>query len=175
MTRHLHIGYFDDERRLLGAARECRDRGIPVVDAISPFPVHGIDEALGIRPSRLPWVTLVGGTAGAVLGLLLQYWTAGVNWPLNVGGKPLDSFPAFVPVAFELTILFAGLSTAGALLLRSRIWPGRGVRRGFETTTDGTHALVLEERDASFESREFRELFLRHGATRSVERAEVIA
>lgn len=175
MMRRLHIGFFEDEHRLLSAARECRDRGIPVLDAISPFPVHGLDEALGIEPSRLPYVTLAGGVVGATLGLLLQYWTAGVNWPLNIGGKPLDSFPAFVPVAFELTILFAGLSTAAALFLRSRIWPGRTPKLGFEATTDGSHALVLEERDASFESREYRELLLRHGASRSEERAEVIA
>lgn len=175
MMRRLHIGYFDDEHLLLAAARECRDRGIPVVDAISPFPVHGMDEALGIRPSRLPWVTLIGGAVGAGLGLLLEYWTSAVNWPLNVGGKPLDSFPAFVPVAFELTILFAGLSTAGALFLRSRVWPGRKAPAGFEATTDGTHALILEERDASFESGVYREVLLRNGAERSEERAEVVA
>jgi ActD protein len=175
MMRRLHIGFFDDEHHLLEAARECRERGIPVLDAISPFPVHGIDEALGIKPSRLPWVTLAGGAVGATLGLLLQYWTAGVNWPLNIGGKPLDSFPAFVPVAFELTILFAGLATAGALFLRSGIWPGRNPKPGFEVTTDGSHALILEERDASFEPGEYRELLLRHGAELSEERVEVIS
>lgn len=175
MMRRLHIGFFENEHRLLSAARECRDRGIPVLDAISPFPVHGLDEVLGIAPSRLPWVTLAGGAVGATLGLLLQYWTAGVNWPLNVGGKPLDSFPAFVPVAFELTILCAGLSTAGAMLLRSRVWPGRKPKLGFESTTDGSHALVLEERDATFDSGAYRELLLRHGASRSEERAEVIS
>ena len=175
MMRRLHIGFFDDEHRLLSAARECRDRGIPVLDAISPFPVHGMDDALGIKPSRLPWVTLAGGAVGATLGLLLQYWTAGVNWPLNIGGKPLDSFPAFVPVAFELTILFAGLATAGALFLRSGIWPGKRHKLGFEATTDGSHALILEERDASFEPGAYRELLLRHGAERSEEREEVIS
>lgn len=175
MMRRLHIGFFDNEHQLLSAARECRDRGIPVLDAISPFPVHGIDEALGINPSKLPWVTLGGGAVGATLGLLLEYWTSAHNWPLNVGGKPFDSFPAFVPVAFELTILFAGLATAGALFLRSGIFPGKRPKTGFESTTDGSHALVLEERDASFESNDYRELLLRHGAARSEERSEVIS
>jgi len=173
MMRRLHIGFFDDEHLLLDAARECRDRGVPVLDVISPFPVHGLDKVLGIKPSRLPWVTLAGGVVGACLGLFLQYGTNAFDWPLNIGGKPIDSFPAFVPVAFEVTILIAGLSTAVALFARSRIWPGKRPVVGFEETTDNMHALILEERDASFDSGDYRELLLRNGATRSEERTEV--
>jgi len=164
MTSSRHIGFFEDEHDVLAAVRECRTRGIPIVDVVSPYPVHHLDEALGIKPSRLPWVTLVGGAIGLGLGLWLQYWTAGVNWPLNVGGKPLDSLPAFVPVAFELTILLAGLGTAAALLVRSRMWPGREALEGFEQTTDGMHALVLSQRDAAFRVEDFTELLDRHGA-----------
>ena len=174
MTRHLHIGYFDDERRLLGAARECRDRGIPVVDAISPFPVHGIDEALGIRPSRLPWVTLVGGTAGAVLGLLLQYWTAGVNWPLNVGGKPLDSFPAFVPVAFELTILFSAFAAVFGMFHMNKLprhhHPLFSSAR-FKRATADRFFISIEARDRRFHPEKTREFLesLRPDAVEAVE------
>jgi len=175
MMQRLHIGFFEDEHDVLDAARECRDRGMPVLDVISPFPIHGLDAVLGIKPSRLPWVTLAGGAVGAGLGLLLQYGTAACDWPLNVGGKPLDSFPAFVPVAFELTILVAGLSTAAALFWRSRVLPGRKPLVGFAETTDNMHALILEERDASFETGEYKELLMRHGAARSEERTEEVS
>lgn len=164
MNCSLHTGFFTDERDLVSAARACRAQGIPIVDVVSPFPIHGIDEVLGIRRSRLPWVTLAGGAAGLGLGLWLQYWTARTNWPINVGGKPLDSLPAFVPVAFELTILIAGLSTAAALFVRSRIWPGRKAPTGLEATTDDSHALILAQDDASFRDEDFEEVWRRHGA-----------
>ena len=164
MTGSIHVGYFEDARDLLDAAKECRDRKIPILDVISPFPVHGLDAVLGIKPSRLPWVTLGAGIVGVSAGFLLQYWTASVNWPLNIGGKPMNSLPAFMPVAFELTILFAGLATAAGLFLRSKIWPGRRIPKGFERTTDDRHALILSQRDASFPDDVFEEVLQRHGA-----------
>jgi hypothetical protein len=164
MSRSLHTGFFEDQHDLLRAAEECRARAIPVVDVVSPFPIHGLDAVLGIRPSRLPWVTLIGGAVGLTCGFWLEYWTSAVNWPINVGGKPFDSFPAFVPVAFELTILFAGLSTALALLVRSRLWPSKSVPAGLECTTDDRHALILAQADAAFRDADFPELLRRHGA-----------
>lgn len=160
----VHVGYFGDARDLLDAVKECRKRSIPILDVISPFPVHGLDAELGIRPSRLPWITLGAGILGVSAGFWLEYWTASVSWPLNIGGKPLDSLPAFIPVAFEMTILFAGLATAAALFWRSKLWPGRRVQPGFEATTDDQHALLLSQADASFSDEVFEELLLRHGA-----------
>ena len=167
MSRRLHIGFFEDDRDLLDAVRECRRREIPVVDVVSPFPIHGVDQALGIRPSRLGWVTFAGGAAGCALGLWLQYWTSAVDWPLNVGGKPFDSLPAFIPVVFELTILLAGLATALLLLVRCGLWPGRKAPAGLEATTDGRMALILAQSDASFRSEDYADLWSRHGASES--------
>ena len=116
MNHRLHVGFFEDEHDVLAAAKECRERQIPIADVVSPYPIHGLDAVLGLRPSRLPWVTLTGALVGAGLGLWFEYWSAWDNWPINVGGKPFDSLPAFVPVAFELTILFAGLATFFLLL-----------------------------------------------------------
>ena len=164
MSGSLHVGFFEDDRDLLDAVRECRDRGIPIVDVVSPFPIHGLDDVLGIRPSRLPWVTLIAGAVGLGIGTWGQYWTSAVNWPLNIGGKPFDSLPAFVPVMFEMTVLFAGLATAAALLLRSRIWPGRRTGPGLERTSDDQHALILAQEDAAFREEDFTEVLLRHGA-----------
>ncbi|HED65803.1 MAG TPA: DUF3341 domain-containing protein [Planctomycetes bacterium] len=164
MSYRACIGFFDETHRLLEAVRDCREKGVPILDVVSPFPVHGLDEAMGIRPSRLPWVTLIGGAVGLTLGLCFEYWSTAVSFPIDVGGKPWDSFPAFVPVAFELTVLFAGLSTAFALFLRCKLWPGRPAVKGMELTTDDCHALILEQRDARFLDEELAELLRSHGA-----------
>lgn len=173
MSRRLHTGFFEDTRDLLAAAAECRERKIPVVDVVSPFPIHGLDDVLGIRPSRLPWVTLIGGAVGLLCGFWLQYWTSAVNWPINIGGKPYDSFPAFVPVAFEMTILFAGLSTALALLVRSRLWPAKRIPEGLESTTDDRLALIVSQADAAFRDSDFLDLWRRHGAVEFRQESEV--
>ena len=167
MRRSLHIGFFEDEHDLVNAARECRKRGIPVLDVVSPFPIHGIDEVLGIRPSRLGWVTMVGGALGLLLGLGFQYWSSATDWPLNIGGKPFDSLPAFIPVAFETTVLLAGLGTAFFLLFRSRLWPGKKALPGMESTTDDRHALILSQADAEFSTDVFTDLWERYGAVDS--------
>ncbi|MEE8467244.1 MAG: DUF3341 domain-containing protein [Planctomycetota bacterium] len=164
MTGSLHVGLFEDDRDVLDAVRECRERGIPIVDVVSPYPIHGLDPLLGIRPSRLPWVTLGAGAVGLALGTWGQYWTSAVSWPLNIGGKPFDSLPAFVPVMFEMTVLFAGLATAAALCLRSKIWPGRRIPAGLERTSDDQFALILAQEDAAFREQDFTELLQRHGA-----------
>ncbi len=165
----LHTGFFEDERDLLDAARECKARGIPIADVVTPYPIHGIDEVLGIKRSRLPWVTLIGGAIGASAGLGFQYWSSASDWPVNVGGKPFDSLPAFIPVGFEMTVLIAGLSTALFLLIRCCLWPGKKPVPGLERTSDDRLALILEQRDAAFVTGDFRELFERHGAVESRE------
>lgn len=109
-------GIFESEESILKAARACREAGLLKFDAISPYPVHGMEEACGIRRSWIPYVTFVAGLTGMSGGLALTWWTSAVNWPLNVGGKPTFSLPAFIPVIFELTILFAALASVGALI-----------------------------------------------------------
>lgn len=108
-------GIFDSEAAVLKAVRELRAQGFEKFDAISPFPVHGMEEAHGIKRSWIPYVTFVAGITGLTLGLLLTWWTSAVNWPINVGGKPMFSLPAFIPIMFELTILLAALCSVGAL------------------------------------------------------------
>ena len=109
-------GIFLDESAFLKAASACKESGIKNFEAISPYPVHGIEEACGIKRSWIPYVTFFAGVVGLSAGLGLTWWTSAVNWPLNVGGKPPFSLPAFIPIMFELTILFAALSSVGVLL-----------------------------------------------------------
>jgi hypothetical protein len=110
-------GIWSDDHDILVAAEKMRKAGYKKFDAITPFPVHGMEEAIGIKRSNIPWVTFFAGVTGGSLGLFFQYWTSAVDWPINVGGKPFFSLPAFIPVTFELTILFAALFSVGAMFV----------------------------------------------------------
>lgn len=108
-------GIFLTEDSILKAAQKTREMGFKKFDAISPYPIHGMEEACAIKRSWIPYVTFGMGTFGCLAGWGLTYYTSVVNWPLNVGGKPYHSLPAFIPIMFELTILFAALSSVAAL------------------------------------------------------------
>lgn len=114
---------FADPEELLAAVEALRGRGVNVLETYTPFPIHGMDEALGEVPSRLPWVTGILGMSGFLGALALQYWTSVVDYPLVIGGKPLNSVPAFIPVLFEATVLIAGLGTVATLFALTRLRP----------------------------------------------------
>ena len=162
MTR-LYVGYFTREHDILQAAEAARLGKVGVYEAYTPFPVHGMDAALGVRPSRLPYVTFCAGALGLSLGLYFEWWTSAVSWRLNVGGKPYNSLPAFIPVAFEITILFAGLFTVAALLLRSGLLPGRRAPALMGVTND-RFALTFRAADPGFHEERVRTLCTEHGA-----------
>jgi hypothetical protein len=113
------LGEFEREAALLEAARTLRmrdARGALTLDIHSPYPLHGADEALGLRRSTVPLVALVAGVIGAASGYLMQWWIAAYDWPLNVGNRPPHSAPAFIPVTFELGVLFSSLAIFLGLL-----------------------------------------------------------
>ncbi|MBV2167225.1 MAG: DUF3341 domain-containing protein [Bdellovibrio sp.] len=114
-------GIWTDEHLILKAARKTREAGFTKFEAISAYPVHGMEEACGIKRSWIPYVTFVSGFVGMILGLLLTWWTSAVDWAVNVGGKPFFSLPAFIPIIFELTILFAALCSVAALFYACKI------------------------------------------------------
>lgn len=108
-------GIFLDEHKTVEAARKVRESGFTKFDAITPYPVHGMEEACGIKRSGIPYVTFAAGMTGLLASLALVYYTAAVDWPINVGGKPMFSLPAFIPIMFELTVLFAALASVAAM------------------------------------------------------------
>ena len=110
------VAEFDSAGGLMSAAEKARDHGFRRMDAYSPFPVEGLMEALGHRSAVLPWIVLLGGIVGGLGGYLLQYVTSVHSYPLNVGGRPLHSWPAFIPVTFECIILGASLSAVFGML-----------------------------------------------------------
>jgi len=110
------LGIYLDPDSLLHAAARAKEHGFEGMDAFTPYAVHGLSEALGIRKSWVPWVTLVMGLGGAALGLTFMIWTSAYDWPIIVGGKPMISLPAFIPITFECGVLLGGTMTLGALL-----------------------------------------------------------
>ena len=137
------LGCFGDEASLLRAVKVARSHGLTIEDVFAPYPIHTLDEAMGLSRTRLPWVTLAGGLTGMAVAIGLQVWTAVVDWPINVGGKPANSGLAFLPITFELTVLCAGLASAGAFLWRSRLYPTAPVRALAPGVTDDTFVLAL--------------------------------
>ena len=107
---------FDSATALVEAAEKTRDAGYKRIDAYSPFPVEGLAEAIGFHHDLVPLVTLIGGLCGGIGGYLLQYWINVWSYPVNIGGKPYHSWPAFIVVTFEMTILFGGLSAVFGML-----------------------------------------------------------
>lgn len=139
------VATFPQVDDLLRAVRKARSQMFRVYDVFAPFPIHGLDEAMGIRRTRLPWVTLFAGLTGLATAATLQFYTNVLDWSLNVGGKPDNSTLAFVPISFELTVLFGGLATVGALLLRAKLYPGKQPWLPHPGITDDTFTLVLRK------------------------------
>jgi hypothetical protein len=151
---HGLVGAYATPEALVRAASLAREAGYRQMDAYSPMPVHGLSEALGLKPSRLPWVVLGGGLVGLMSGLGMQYWMTVIDFPMNVGGRPLASWPSFVPVTFEVTILFAALTTVIAMILRNRLpQPHHAIFNapGFERASTDRFFLCIEALDPKFE------------------------
>ena len=164
MLKNFVIATFSDAEKLLNAVRNVRARNLSIYDVYAPYPIHGLDQAMGLRRSRIPWVTLLVGAFGVTAALVFQFYTAVFDWPLNVGGKPDNSTLAFVPICFELTVLLGGLSTVAALLLRARLYPGKREQLPVEGVTNDTFALVLRKKDGAFDVDSVCELLDQSGA-----------
>jgi hypothetical protein len=145
-TNYITIS-FDDEVPLLQAVKKLRDNKEIIKDVLSPFPVHGLDEALSMRRTRIPVVGFIFGALGATLAFVFQAWVFTVSYPLIIGGKPFFSVPTFVPITFEVTILFAGLSMVAALLIRSKLKPEITFTPVDERITDDRFVILVDTPD----------------------------
>lgn len=148
------LAEFDTPSELVDAAREVRDAGYTKTDAFSPFPLHEIDEALGIKRSILPWLVFGGGLTGLMTGFALQIFVHYVDYPIIVGGRPFISIPSFIPPAYELTILFAGFAAVfGMLFLNGLPQPYHPVFNvpRFSLASREKFFLLIEKKDPNFD------------------------
>ena len=161
------LAEFTTPGALVAAVTRTRAAGYRQIDAYAPLPVHGLSEALGLTPSRLPWLVLGAGVLGAAAGIGLQYWTTVIAYPMNVGGRPLASWPSFVPVVFELTILFATAAAVVGMIAKNGLpmphHPLFGVAR-FARATSDRFFLCIEAADPKFEPTAVRRFLAELGA-----------
>lgn len=170
MTRRQMFGVFNSEEEIISAIRLSREKGYKIIDVYTPYAVHGLDRAMGLKPSRLPWATLALGVIGASFKVWFEFWTTAVDWPINIGGKPFNSLPAFVPVTFEVMVLLAGVGTVITFLFICKLFPGKRAQIPHQRVTSDKFVILLEGYDASFDEDEVRELLKRLGAVEIIER-----
>lgn len=142
--KHFVVGVFNDEDVLLNAVRKLRTGGVKITEVYSPFPVHGLDEALGYRRTRLPIAAFMFGLTGTTLALVMQIWMLGYDWPMIIGGKPHAPIPPFIPVTFELTVLLAALGMVATFLIVSDMKPYRWPRQFDLRSTDDKHIMAVD-------------------------------
>ncbi|MDA9840233.1 DUF3341 domain-containing protein, partial [Rubripirellula sp.] len=163
---HGIVAEYESVDSLLNACRRVRDAGYKKTDAYTPFPVHGIDKALGIKPTVLPWIVLGCGLTGTITALVMQIWMNSIDYPYIISGKPYISLPAFMPVAFELTVLF---SSFGAFF---GMWALNGLPRfsnplftdpRFDRVTDDRFFLYVDASDDKYDETSVREIYEQSG------------
>lgn len=159
MTEHrsyLHgvMGEFETPEQLVSAAKKAREAGYKHVEAYTPFPIEGLSEHIGFRWTAVPLITLIGGVGGGLTGFALQYWCSVISYPINIGGRPLNSWPAFIPVTFELTVLGASIFAVVGMIALNKLpqphHPVFNIERFAHASTD-RFFLCIEARDAKFD------------------------
>src|ERR1700682_3538223 len=164
------MGEFETPEQLIHAVEKVREAGYRRLDAYAPFPVEGLSEALGLKRNMVPMICLLGGLAGVVGGFFFQYWAAAITYPMNIGGRPLNSWPAFIPVTFELTVLGAALAAVFGMFALNRLpqphHPRFNVHRFAKHASSDRFFLSIEARDPKFHlkdsARFLHELHARH-------------
>jgi hypothetical protein len=155
-----YLAEFESPQALVDAAEAVQKAGYTKTDAFTPFPVPEVDDALGIRRSILPWIILGMGITGGTLGFAMQYFANVVHYPLNIGGRPVNSWPMFIPITFELTILFSAFTAGIAMLLMNgfpkHYHPVFNVP-SFSRASTSSFFLCIEETDENFDRVKTRE------------------
>jgi mono/diheme cytochrome c family protein len=152
---------------LLAACNRIREAGYEKTDAFTPFAVHGIDKALGIKPTKLPWIALGGGLTGAITALAMQIWMNSINYPYIISGKPYISLPAFIPVAFELTVLFASFGAFFGMWALNRLPKFSNpmfTDPRFDRATDDRFFLYIDSKDQRYDQQGVQQLLAETGS-----------
>ncbi len=160
------IAMFDTPADVMHAAEQVRDSGYKFWDVVSPFPIHGMDRAMGMRRSKVPRLSLLGGIAGFCTGMGLIWWTGAYNYPILVGGKPFFSPMYAFPVSYELTILFTAFATILGMFLLNRLpmhYHPVMKHPTFHRATNDRFFIIIEARDPRFNASATRNLLEKNG------------
>ncbi len=143
-TKRFVVGIFSDEDELLHAIEEIRHEGVNIYEVYTPYPVHGLEHALGYKRSRMPVAAFLFGTLGFICAIAMQGWMMGIDWPMIIGGKPYIAIPALVPVTFEMTVLFSAFGMAFTFFFVRNLKP-HGVPVVFDRrSTDDKHVMAID-------------------------------
>ncbi|MEN7546925.1 DUF3341 domain-containing protein [Rapidithrix thailandica] len=143
-NKHFTVGIFDDQDVLLKAVREVRNRGVKIDEVYSPFPVHGLEHALGYARSKMPIAAFFFGLTGTILAILMQSLMMGVDWPMIIGGKPFIAIPDFVPITFELTVLLSAFGMSFTFFFISDLKPHKVPKIFDRRSTDDKHVMTID-------------------------------
>jgi len=148
------VAEFESPEELLEAAEKARLAGYKKMDAYSPFPVHGLSDAIGFRDAKVPFMVFIGGLCGVAFGFTLIWYTATIDYPLNVGGKPFNSLPSYIPISFECTVLFSALTAVFGMLAVNKLpKPYHSIFNtpGFERASQDRFFLAIEADDPAYD------------------------
>jgi hypothetical protein len=162
------LASFGSTQAVYRACAQIKEMGFTCFDAYTPFPVHGLDRAMGLKPSKVPWIVLVMGLLGAASGMAMQGWMSAIDYPLVIAGKPLFSWQAFVPVTFELSILFGALGAVLGMFLINRLpqyyHPVFHSQAFCQGASDHAFFVAIEAKDELFHEKQTADLFRKLGA-----------
>jgi hypothetical protein len=144
VNKNFLVGVFEDEDVLLRAVTKVRSSGVKIHEVFTPFPVHGLDEVLGYKRSRLPIAAFMFGLTGTSLALLMQIWMLGYDWPMIIGGKNFVSLPPFIPVTFEMTVLLSALGMVATFIIISDMKPYGWPRQFDIRSTDDKLVMAVD-------------------------------
>lgn len=168
-NKNIHgvLAEFRNPRELVDAAEMVKDSGYSNYDTYAPFPIHGMEKAMGLKESPLGWIVLVGGLAGMIGALTLMIWVMGYEYPLNISGKPYINLPIYVPITFELTVLLAAFAATFGMFALNKLPrlhnPLFNVER-FKKATDDGFFVCIEASDELFSEQQASKLFADSGA-----------
>ncbi len=165
---HGIVAEFDNPEDLVVAVHKAREQGYTRLDAYTPFPIHGLSEAIGFKDNRVPWIIFIFGLLGAAIGYGLQYYITTINYQLNIGGRPTHSWPHYIPVTFESAVLLAAFAAVlGMLALNGLPHPHHPIfnHSRFELATDDRFFLCIEADDPKFSVEATRKFLQDAGAT----------
>lgn len=163
-NKNFIVGVYSDPDQVINAAKFIIKSGVRIHEVYTPFPIHGMEDVLGYKKTRLPVVAFLFGAAGTILALFMQVWMLGIDWPMIIGGKNYASLPPFIPVTFELTVLLSALGMVGTFMVISDLKPYKKVRLMDVRITDDKHVIAIDLAANSMEAKKIESVLKDSGA-----------